>query len=165
MKSRLLDNLGCLCLILTLLGLVSCRTSQIRPLNNLNGVFFQSENSYREPVLGSKWLVSLVNSNGKEKIELIDLRLRRKVNLPGINRSDSQPISVSVNANGDRIAFIRQRLDKTEILIYRRNLGTTQLIQLNPKGVPRRVSLDGSGRILAVQVSRNGRWDIDLIRL
>ena len=32
-------------------------------------------------------------------------------------------------------------------------------------GVPRSVSLDGSGRLLAVQVSRNGRWDVDLIRL
>jgi hypothetical protein len=27
------------------------------------------------------------------------------------------------------------------------------------------VSINGNGRLLAVQVSRRGRWDVDLIRL
>ena len=41
----------------------------------------------------------------------------------------------------------------------------TQRLPLEPPGVPRSVSLNGNGRRLAVQVSRNGRWDVDLIRL
>ena len=147
------------------LGLNACSTSRIRPINELNGLFALSANSYREPSLGRNWLVTLANKNGKEKIELIDLRNRRSVNLPGINRSDSQPISVSVSANGERLALIRQRADQTELLVYRRNLGTIQRLELSPKGIPRRVSIDGYGRLLAVQVSRDGRWFIDLIRL
>ena len=55
--------------------------------------------------------------------------------------------------------------DKTELLIYRRNVGTLQRIELSPKGIPRRVSLDSSGRVLAVQVSRSGKWDVEVIRL
>ena len=50
-------------------------------------------------------------------------------------------------------------------MLYRRNVGATQRLPLDPPGVPRSVSLDGAGRRLAVQVSRNGRWDVDLIRL
>ena len=96
---------------------------------------------------------------------MIDIRSRTRVPLPGINRADSQPISVTLSANGERLAFIRQRADKTELLIYRRRLGTLQRIELTPKGIPRRVSLDGSGKILAVQVSREGRWDVDVIQL
>ena len=85
--------------------------------------------------------------------------------MPGINQTDSQPISVSISANGDRLAFVRQRADKTELFIYRRNFGSLQRIELNPKGIPRRVSLDSSGRVLAVQISREGRWDVEIIRL
>jgi len=49
--------------------------------------------------------------------------------------------------------------------LYRRNSETVQNLPLDPPGVPRSVSLDARGRQLAVQVSRNGRWDVDLIRL
>ena len=148
-----------------LFGLSSCTQFQIRPMYSLNSSIFEASISYREPVLGDQWLVNLANRSGKEKIQLINMRSRSVVALPGINRSDSQPISISVSANGERIAFIRQRADQTELLLYRRNLGTLQRIDISPKGVPRRVSLDGSGKILAVQISRGGRWDVDIIRL
>ena len=97
--------------------------------------------------------------------ELIDLRTRRPVPLPGLNRADAQPISLSVSGDGGRIAVVQQREDRTELVLYRRNAAALQRLPLDPPGVPRSVSLDGSGRLLAVQVSRNGRWDVDLIRL
>ncbi len=147
------------------IGLASCMGGSIRPMPELSGLISQPTRSYREPALGNKWLATLVNHQGKEKIQLVDLRGKRIVGLPGLNRSDSQPISVSVSADGQRLAFVRQRADQTELLLYRRELGTLQRLEVSPKGVPRRVSLDGAGRILAVQVSRNGGWDVDVIRL
>ena len=153
------------CFIFLCLSLGGCLRTGMRPMYGLNDVIFQSSNSYREPSLGSQWVVSLVNYQGKDKVEMIDFRTRKRVPLPGINRADSQPISVSVSANGERLALVRQRADKTELLIYRRRIGTLQRIELSPKGIPRRVSLDSSGRVLAVQVSRDGRWDIEVIRL
>ena len=142
-----------------------CMSARIRPMYALNRYFIQSNNIYREPLLGNQWLAILVNNQGKEKIELINLKNRKRVLLPGINRRDSQPISVSVNANGERLAFIHKRLDKTELFLYKRNSGTLQRLEITPKGVPSRVSMDGSGKVLAVQVSRNGRWFVDVIRL
>ena len=151
--------------ILSLLFLGGCLRGNMRPIASFNDALFRFSSSYREPSLSNQWLVALTNSQGKDKIEMINIRTRARIALPGINRADSQPISVSVSANGQRLALVRQRADQTELLIYRRSVGTLQLIELIPKGVPRRVSLDSSGRVLAVQVSRDGRWDVEVIRL
>jgi hypothetical protein len=83
----------------------------------------------------------------------------------GTARADAQPISLSVSGDGERLALVRQRGDSTELMLYRRSVGILQRLELSPAGVPRAVSLDGRGRLLAVQVSRNGRWEVDLIQL
>ena len=44
-----------------------------------------------------------------------------------------------------------------------RNLASVEPIPLQPDGVPRRVNLDPEGRTLAVEVSRQGQWQVDLI--
>ena len=148
-----------------LLFLAGCGSDRPRPRPELNGLLRQSVSSRRDPSLGQIWLASLGKRGGRERIELIDLRNRRPVPLPGLNRADAQPISLSVSGDGARIAVVQQRDDRTELFLYRRNAGALQRIPIDPPGVPRSVSLDGSGGLLAVQVSRNGRWDVDLIRL
>ena len=152
-------------LLCSLLLVTGCSSPRPTPRPDLNGLLRQSVNSRRDPSLGGRWLASLGQRNGRERVELIDLRSRSPVPLPGLNRADAQPISVSVSADGQRLAVVQQREDRTELVLYRRNVGATQRLPLHPPGVPRSVSLDGSGRRLAVQVSRNGRWDVDLIRL
>ena len=152
-------------LLCSLVLVTGCSSNRPTPRPDLNGLLRQSVNSRRDPSLGGRWFASLGQSNGRERVELIDLRTRSSIPLPGLNRADAQPISVSVSADGQRLAVVQQREDRTELVLYRRNIGATQLLPLDPPGVPRRVSLDGAGRSLAVQVSRNGRWDVDLIRL
>lgn len=155
-----------LSLSLSLLLLIAgCSSDRPRPRPELNGLLRQSVRSRRDPSLAQVWLASLGKRGGRERIELIDLRNRRPVPLPGLNRADSQPISLSLSGDGSRIAVVQQREDRTELFLYRRNAAALQRLPLDPPGVPRSVSLDGSGRLLAVQVSRNGRWDVDLIRL
>ena len=151
------------CLLAILLG--GCSSARPLPLTDLNGLLRRSASSRRDPSLSRRWLVSLGQRNGRERVELMDLQQRVPVALPGLNRPDALPISVSISANGARIAVVRQRADRTELVLYRRANSALQRISLNPPGVPRSVSLDGRGRQLAVQVSRNGRWDVDLIRL
>ena len=152
-------------LLFSLVLVNGCSSPRPTPRPDLNGLLRQSVNSRRDPSLGGRWLASLGQRNGRERVELIDLRSRSPVPLPGLNRADAQPISVSVSADGQRLAVVQQREDRTELVLYRRKVGATQRLPLDPPGVPRSVSLDGSGRRLAVQVSRNGRWDVDLIRL
>jgi hypothetical protein len=50
-------------------------------------------------------------------------------------------------------------------VLYRRSLASLQLLPMLPPGVPQQVSLRADGRELAVQVGRNGLWQVDLIPL
>ena len=154
-------------ILVSLLGIIlgGCSGSGLRPQQGLNAALQRSADSRRDPALGQRWLVSIASRNGRERIELVDLRTRQPVLLPGLNQAGSQPVSVSVSGNGERIAFVRTRDGRTELMLYRRGAAALQRVPVEPAGVPRQVSLDGEGRSLAVQVSREGRWDVDVIRL
>ena len=151
-------------LALVVLLLLGCSGPRPQPENALNRHLRLSADSRRDPALGQRWLASLSRRSGRERVELIDLRTNRAVPLAGLNRADTQPIDVSVNADGTRLAVVQQRQGRTELVLFQRPLGVVQRVPLDPPGVPRAVSLDGPGRQLAVQVSRDGRWQIDLIR-
>ena len=144
---------------------LGCSGPRPKPIPELNGLLRQAVSGRREPSLSQRWLASLSRRQGRERVELIDLNAGRPVPLPGLNRNDAQPISVAVSADGRRLAVVRQRGGRTELVLYRRTTESLQPLPLDPPGVPRAVSLDAEGRQLAVQVSRNGRWEVDLIRL
>ena len=85
-------------LLFSLVLVSGCSSPRPTPRPDLNGLLRQSVNSRRDPSLGGRWLASLGQRNGRERVELIDLRSRSPVPLPGLNRADAQPISVSVSA-------------------------------------------------------------------
>ena len=153
-----------LLLLLSLL-LLGCSGPRPKPLPDFNGLLHQNASSRRDPALSQRWLASLTLRGGRERVDLVDLGSRQSVPLPGLNRADAQPISVSVSADGTRLAVVQQLDERTELVLYRRNVGTVQRLPLEPPGVPRAVSINADGRKLAVQVSRGGRWEVDLIRL
>lgn len=134
------------------------------PLVGLNRQLEQGGTS-REPALADRWLslISGSGSGGRERVLLLDLQRQLPVPLPGLNRPDAQPLSVGVDAAGERIALVRQVEGRTEVVLYRRSLASLQRIAIQPEGVPRQLSLRADGRELAVQVSRNGLWQVDLI--
>jgi hypothetical protein len=70
-----------------------------------------------------------------------------------------------VDASGERLAVVRQLEGRTELVLYRRSLGLLQSIPLQPAAIPRRVQMGSNGRQLAVEVSRNGLWQVDLLTL
>ena len=136
-------------LLLLPLLVVGCSGPRPKPVPELNGLLRQNVSSRRDPSLSQRWLASLSLRNGREQVDLIDLNSRRPVPLPGLNRADALPISVSVSADGERLAVVQQREARTELLLYRRSVGTVQRLPLEPAGVPRAVSLNGNGKRLA----------------
>ncbi len=160
MKKRCITAASLLCFVV-----LGCSQNGIRPMSRIGASLRRSAESRRLPSMGQRWLASLASRNGRERVELIDLNNDTPVALTGINQADSQTISLSVSGDGQRIALVRQREERTELMLYRRNASALQRLPINPPGVPRSVSLNGNGRLLAVQVSRKGRWDVDLIRL
>ena len=121
--------------------------------------------SSRAPSLAGPWLALISHRAGRDQVVLLNVEDQRPVPLPGLNRPDAQPLSVGVEAKGERLALVRQLEGRTELLVYRRRLMGSQLIGMNPPGVPRRVMLRADGRELAVEVSRDGHWQVDIIAI
>jgi len=119
----------------------------------------------RDPSLGLRWLALIQQRGGREQVQLLDLQRQLPVPVPGLNRPDALPISVSTDANGERLALVRQLGGRSEVVLYRRALQSLQLIPMAMDSIPTQVSLRADGRQLAVQVSRNGLWQIDLVEL
>ena len=160
MRGRLITSVLLLCS-----AILGCSQNGIRPMSRIGASLQRTADSRRYPSMGQRWLASLASKNGRERVELVDVSSGTPVPLNGINQADSQTISLSVSGDGQRIALVRQREERTELMLYRRNVNALQKLPINPPGIPRSVSLNGNGRLLAVQVSRRGRWDVDLIRL
>jgi len=133
-----------------------------RPMGGLNRTLAQ-QGSLREPALSGRWLALIANRQGRDRVELVDVERERPVPLPGLNRPDSLPLSVSVSADGDRLAVVRQVEGRTELVLHRRGLMSSEAIPMVPAGVPRRAALRADGREIAVEVSRGGVVQVDLI--
>jgi hypothetical protein len=121
--------------------------------------------SSHAPALSDRWLAVIGGRGGREQVVLVDLERQMPVPLPGLNRPDAQPLAVAVDASGERLAVVRQLEGRTELVLYRRSLMALEAVAMEPPGVPRRISLRADGRELAVEVSRGGVWQVDLIQV
>ncbi len=153
-------SLGCLSLLW--LGLGGCMAEMPTPMGGLDRQLEQAGSS-SAPSLAGRWLALIAGRGGRDQVLLVDVERGLPVPLPGLNRADAQPLSVAVNRDGSRLAVVRQLDGHTELVLYRRDFMALEPIAMQPAGVPRRVSLRGDGHELAVEVSRGGLWQIDLI--
>jgi hypothetical protein len=145
-----------------LLLLTGCWPPLPQPLVGLNQRL-EAAGPARAPALAGDWLALIVSADGRDRVQLVDLNRQQPVPLPGLERPDAQPLSVAVDARGERVALVRQLEGRTELVLSRRQLTALQPVALQPPGVPRRVALRADGRELAVEVSRQGQWQVDLI--
>jgi Tol biopolymer transport system component len=141
-----------------------CLGGNLRPLQGLNLQLARVGTSH-SPGLSGNWLALITGRQGREQVLLVNLSNSAPVPLLGLNRPDAQPLSVTVDQRGERLALVRQREGRTELVLYRRSLQNLQAIPMEPAGVPRRVQLSADGRVLAVEVSRGGQWQVDLLTL
>ena len=141
-----------------------CLAPMPQPIVPLNSRL-EALGANRDPALSGRWLALISGRGGREQVLLLDLERQQPVDLPGLNRADAQPVSVSVDAAGERIALVRQLEGRTELVLYRRSVQSLQPIPMVPGGVARQVQLQADGRQLAVQVSRGGIWQVDLVQI
>ena len=81
-----------------------------------------------------------------------------------LERAGSSNPSPSISGRR-RLAVIRQRDGRTELVLHRLDGAASEPIAISPAGVPEQLALSADGHQLAVQVSREGRSQIDLITL
>ena len=152
----------------TPLGLVllsGCQGLRLQPLMGVN-TRLSTPGDDRSPSMARQGVVWIApGPAGQHQVRWFDLASGMGGPLPGLNRPDAQPISVSVDAKGSRIALVRSLDGRTELLLYNRNLASVRPLMLVPAGVPARVALSADGQQLAVQVSRCGRWEVEVMRV
>jgi Tol biopolymer transport system component len=141
-----------------------CLAPMPQPIVPLNSRL-EAIGANRDPALSGRWLALISGRGGREQVMLLDLERQQPLDLPGLNRADAQPVSVSVDAAGERIALVRQLEGRTELVLYRRSVQSLQPIPMVPSGVARQVQLQADGRQLAIQVSRGGIWQVDLVQI
>ncbi|WP_315857027.1 hypothetical protein [Cyanobium sp. WAJ14-Wanaka] len=164
-RAKPMQVLGWGCGLALLAGaLGGCMGPMPTPMAALNSQL-EMAGSNRDPSLSGRWLALINGRGGREQVVLVDMGRQTPVPVIGLNRGDAQPLSVSVDSSGERLALVRQLEGRTELVLYRRSLMSLEPIGMQPPGVPRGVSLRADGRELAVEVSRNGTWQIDLISL
>ncbi|MFM7264866.1 MAG: TolB family protein [Cyanobium sp.] len=142
----------------------ACAADMPRPLVGIDRQLEQA-GAGSSPSLAGRWLALIAARGERQEVVLVDLEGQGPVPLGGLNRTDAQPLAVSVDAGGERLAVVRQLEGRTELVLYRRRAQAVERIPMQPAGVPRRVSLRADGRELAVEVSRDGLWQVDLVRL
>jgi hypothetical protein len=147
------------------LCLGGCQPAGLQPEAGLNPrVAVPGDDS--SPSLGNRGLAWIAPGlGGHRQVRWLDLASGLGSPLPGLNRPDAQPISVSVDGQGQRFALVRRLEGRTELLVYERSLALLRPIPLLPAGVPGQVALSADGRWLAVQVSRGGAWQVELLAL
>ena len=153
----------CLPLLALPLLLSGCFGGNLRPLPGLNQRLAQLGASH-DPQLSGRWLALIAGRQGRQQVQLLDLERGLPVPLPGLNRADSQPINVAVDQQGERMVVVRQRDDRTELVLHRRSLMASETIPIEPAGIPRGINLSADGRLLAVEVSRGGLGQVDLLQ-
>jgi len=150
--------------VFAVMALASCSAGVPSPMAGLDRQVNQAGSS-RSPALAGRWLAFIATRGGREQVVLVDVERQAPVPLTGLNRPDAQPLTVSVDQGGNRLAVVRRIGGRTELVLYRRNLSSLEPIVMAPAGVPGLAALSADGRELAVQVSRGGLWQVDLIRL
>ena len=142
----------------------ACTADMPRPLPGIDRQL-DPAGAGQSPSLAGRWLALIAARGERQEVLLVDLEGLGPVPLPGLNRPDAQPLAVSVDGGGERLAVVRQLEGRTELVLYRRRAMAVERIPMQPAGVPRRVSLRADGGELAVEVSRDGLWQVDLVRL
>jgi len=137
----------------------------LQPIQALNQQLSRLGESQSASLAGDWLALIATRPGGRAQVQLIERRRNAPVPLLGLNRADSLPISVAVDQRGEHLALVRQRDDRSELLLYRRSIQSVQLLPIEPDGVPRRVSISADGRVMAVEVSRGGLWQVDLLEL
>jgi Tol biopolymer transport system component len=109
-----------------------------------------------------RFLAFVSNREGTRSIWLYDLRDRRFIPLPGLNRRDAIAESPSLSSTGRYLAYLASDTARPEIELYDRATQRTQIITIGHRGWFRNPKLSPDGRYIAFESGTRGQWDIEV---
>lgn len=110
-----------------------------------------------------RYLAFASDRNRSRDIFLYDLQQKRLIDLPNLNRLDSNQDQPALSADGRLIAYVSNERGKTDILVYDRQTQRSQLLTSGARGSVRHPTITGDGRYLAYETSQLGQWHIAIV--
>lgn len=109
-----------------------------------------------------RYLIYTSDRNAKRSIYLYDLRSRRRIQLPGLNRPGSMQSQADVSADGRYIVYRSEQLGKSDIYLYDRLTTKSQNLTKNFIGEVRHPCISGNGRFISFEGNRVGQWNLEI---
>jgi Tol biopolymer transport system component len=130
----------------------------------LTSLFFNSRYNDEDPALSGdgNYLAFTSSRSGGQQLFFYDLRQRRFLPLPGLNRVNVVLSAPSLSFSGRYIAYLTSQYGRVELEVYDRITQRQQLLTWGYRGWVKAPSISPDGRYVAVETSRHGQWDIEL---
>ena len=118
-----------------------------------------------QPALsGDGRFVAFVSNRGNTRqVMMYDLRDRRFVELPLLNRRDAIAESPSLSYTGRYLVYVASDRGRPEIELYDRVTRQIQVLTSGYRGWVRNPSVSPDGRYIVFETGRRGQWDIEAI--
>ncbi|MDX2240922.1 MAG: biopolymer transporter Tol [Leptolyngbyaceae cyanobacterium bins.302] len=128
-------------------------------------VELESRFNDEQPALSGngRFLAFVSNRDGTRSILLYDLRDKRYVILPRLNRRDAIAESPSLSYTGRYIAYVASDSARPEIELYDRATQQTQILTIGYRGWFRNPKISPDGRYIAFETGSRGQWDIEVL--
>ncbi len=110
-----------------------------------------------------RYIALVSNRDGSRNILLYDLRERRFIPVPRLNRRDAIAESPSLSQTGRYIAYVATDSARPEVELYDRATQRTQILTIGYRGWFRNPKISPDGRYIVFETGSRGQWDIEVI--
>lgn len=110
-----------------------------------------------------RYLAFVSNREGTRGIWLYDLRDKRFVILPRLNRRDAIGESPSLSYTGRYIVYVASDSARPEIELYDRATQQIQILTIGYRGWFRNPKVSPDGRYIVFETGSRGQWDIEVL--
>lgn len=162
-RKSFLRSLGPASAIGCLAGLASCQEAGfVPPPAEVFGPTLNTPSAEQHPQFSydGRYLAFASDRQSQRRIWLYDLRQRRSLPLPGLNRPGSWQDWPDISADGRYLVYISEQSGKPDIFVYDRQTLAAKNLTQDWVGEVRAPTISGNGRWIAFESNRSGQWDI-----
>lgn len=152
-------------LLMGTMALVSVVSACTQPTVPAGPVELDSRFNDEQPALSGngRYLAFISNRDGSRSLLLYDLRDKRYLLLPRLNRRDAIAESPSLSYTGRYIAYLASDSARPEVELYDRATQQTQILTIGYRGWFRNPKISPDGRYIVFETGSRGQWDIEVL--
>lgn len=131
----------------------------------IGSVSLNSRYNDQEPAISGdgRILAFITNRNGVSQIAVYNLRLKRFVELPGLNQSNQIAESPSLSRTGRYLVYLVSDRGRPAIALYDRAISKANILTTSYQNWIRNPKISPDGRYVVFETSRRGQWDIEVL--